>query len=78
MNFELGTKVFVSRVRKLNFNELAWRIRILRVKFSEDYYYLELNIEDRVLKKGKKTTYIYKEIMFIHIEYLLQDTSILQ
>ena len=46
--------MFVSQVQKVNFNKLEWRIRILRVKFSGDRYYLELKTEDRVLKKRKK------------------------
>ena len=43
--------VFVSRVRKVNFNEHPLWIQILRVKSFEDRYYLELKIEDCVLKK---------------------------
>ena len=71
--------MFVSLVRKVNFNELAWWIRILCIKFSGDHYYLELKIEDRLLKKEKKKKdNIYKEIMFIHIEYSLQNTLVLQ
>ena len=46
--------MFVSQVRKINFNELKWRIRILHVKFSGDRYYLELKTEDRMLEKRKK------------------------
>ena len=46
--------MFVSQVRKVNFNELTWQIRILRVKSSEDRYYLELETKDRVLEKQKK------------------------
>ena len=54
--FRFRTNVFVSRVRKVKFNELTWRIRILPVKFSRDHYYLELKTEDRVLDKRNKTT----------------------
>ena len=48
--------------------------------FSGDHYYLELKTKDYVLEKAKKgrKDSIYKKIMFIHIEYSLQDTSILQ
>ena len=51
--FGFETNVFVSRVWKINFNELAWKIWILCVKFFGDCYYLELKIEDRVLEKWK-------------------------
>ena len=65
--------MFVSRVRKVNFNELPLRIQILYVKSSKDCYYLELKTDDHVLeKRKKKKDSIYKKIMFIHIEYSLQ------
>ena len=46
--------MFDSRLRKVNFNELLLRIQILCVKPSEDRYYLELDRENRMLKKRKR------------------------
>ena len=69
--------MFVSRVRRVNFNKHVWQIRILHVKFFEDCCYLELKTEDRMLQKqqkGEKDS-IY---MQVNIKYSLQDTSILQ
>ena len=75
--FRFGTNVLVSQFQKVN--ELTWWIRILRVKFSGYRYYLELKIEDRVLKKRKNDKEnMKKKIMFIQIEYSLQNISILQ
>ena len=44
---------------------------------SEDRYYLELKTEDRMLiKRKKKKDIIYEKIMFIYIEYSLQEKYI--
>ena len=43
--------MFVSRVQKINFNDLTWKIQILRVKFFGGHYSIELKTEDRMLEK---------------------------
>ena len=53
-NFGFRANVFDSRVRKVNFNELSLWIHILRVKSSEDRYYLELKIEKIACLKNEK------------------------
>ena len=42
------------RVQKVNFNVLSLQIWILRVKSSEDRYYLELKTEMITCSKSKK------------------------
>ena len=72
-NFRFGANVFASRVWKVNFNELSLQIQILRVKSSEERYYLDLEIEKIVCSKSEKgKDIIHKIKMFIHIEYSLQ------
>ena len=42
------------KFEEVKFNELAWQIRILRVIFSGDRYYLELKTKDHMIEKGNK------------------------
>ena len=53
-NFGFSANVFVSRVRKVIFNELSLRILILGAKSFEDHYYLELKTEKIACSKSKK------------------------
>ena len=46
--------MFDSRVQKVNFNELSLRIQILRVKSSEDHYYLVFKTEKIACSKSEK------------------------
>ena len=63
--------MFISRVRKVNFNELSLQIQILCVKSSEDRYHSELEQRRLPTRKAKKEKdSIHKKLkMFLHIKY---------